>query len=407
MKKKVFSCLLAVILLLAVIIPANAVSVQQFRDVKPDAWYYDAVDYAVSNGLFSGTSATTFGPSQTMTRGMLVTVLGRNSHVTKSDYDVAFYVFSDVKPKQYYTAYINWSHLCGIVSGVGGGRFAPDNYLTREQLVTLMYRYAKRTGNSVTFIDNSLLQNFSDSNEISDFALDAMKWAVSRNYIQGDSKGRLDPQGLASRAMVAQILYNAEDLMSSAASAPAPEPDPGITLEPIATPTPTVKPTPKPTPEPTQKPTPTPKPTAEPVTAGMRNALDKAYNYLRVLNFSYQGLIKQLKFDGFSDAESIYAADHCNANWNDQALGKAKSYLSIIPHSYLGLIKQLKYDGFTEAQATYAAKNCGANWNQQAAKKAKSYISIMSFSRESLIKQLEYDLFTYAQAVYGVNAVGL
>ncbi len=195
-----------------------------------------------------------------MTRGMLVTVLGRNSHVTKADYDVAFYVFSDVKPKQYYTAYINWSHLCGIVSGVGGGRFAPDNYLTREQLVTLMYRYAKRTGNSVTFIDDSLLQNFSDSNEIPDFALDAMKWAVSRNYIQGDSKGRLDPQGLASRAMVAQILYNAEDLMSSAASAPAPEPDPGVTLEPIATPTPTVKPTPKPTPEPTPKPTPTPTP---------------------------------------------------------------------------------------------------------------------------------------------------
>lgn len=84
----------------------------------------------------------------------------------------------------------------------------------------------------------------------------------------------------------------------------------------------------------------------------------------------------------------------------------AKEYLDVMAFSRSGLIAQLEYDGYTNAEATYGADNCGANWNEQAAKSAKAYLDVMAFSRESLIEQLEYDGFTHSQAVYGVEANG-
>lgn len=89
------------------------------------------------------------------------------------------------------------------------------------------------------------------------------------------------------------------------------------------------------------------------------------------------------------------------------ALAKAKVYLATMPFSYSGLIQQLEFDQFSNADATYGADNCNANWDEQAAKKAKIYMSTMAFSRGGLINQLEFDGFTTAQAKYGANAVGL
>lgn len=88
------------------------------------------------------------------------------------------------------------------------------------------------------------------------------------------------------------------------------------------------------------------------------------------------------------------------------ALAKAKSYLNYSAFSYKGLIEQLEYEKFSNADATYAVDNCGADWFEQAVKKAKSYLSFMSFSRDGLIEQLEYDGFTHEQAVYGVEQNG-
>ena len=89
------------------------------------------------------------------------------------------------------------------------------------------------------------------------------------------------------------------------------------------------------------------------------------------------------------------------------ALAKAKLYLETAPFSYRGLIKQLEFDQFPHEDAVYAADHCGADWNEQAAKKAKLYMSTMAFSRGALINQLKFDGFTTAQAKYGANAVGL
>lgn len=88
------------------------------------------------------------------------------------------------------------------------------------------------------------------------------------------------------------------------------------------------------------------------------------------------------------------------------ALSKAKEYLDIMSFSYSGLVEQLKYEGFSNDAATYAAENCEANWNEQAAAKAQEYIDLSSFSRDGLIEQLKYEGFTAEQAEYGVTAVG-
>ena len=139
------------------------------------------------------------------------------------------------------------------------------------------------------------------------------------------------------------------------------------------------------------------------------NAAKKANNYLRFMAFSRQGLVRQLKYEGFSTADAEYGTNSTNANWSQQALSKAKSYLKNGAFSYKGLISQLTShaEQFTDGQAIYAAANCEANWFEQAAKKATSYQKIFSFSRSQMINQLIYDGFTQEQAEYGATCVGL
>lgn len=88
------------------------------------------------------------------------------------------------------------------------------------------------------------------------------------------------------------------------------------------------------------------------------------------------------------------------------ALKKAKSYLNLTAFSYDGLVEQLEYEGFTHDEAIYGAEHCGADWNEQAVEKARSYLELTAFSRDGLIEQLEYEGFTHSQAVYGVEQNG-
>ena len=150
--------------------------------------------------------------------------------------------------------------------------------------------------------------------------------------------------------------------------------------------------------------TPAPAPTT--VTVGMKNALKKAKSYISFSGFSRTGLLKQLAYEGFTEAECIYGADNCGADWNAECLEKAKSYISFSGFSRTGLLKQLAYEGFTEAECIYGADNCGANWDAECAEKAQSYLSFSSFSRDGLIKQLTYEGFTQSQIAYGIAAVG-
>ena len=134
-------------------------------------------------------------------------------------------------------------------------------------------------------------------------------------------------------------------------------------------------------------------PTA-PSTTGQRNALRQAKSYLEIMPFSYQGLVEQLIYEGYTADEAAYGAANCGADWNAQALKAAQKYLNIMGFSYQGLLDQLIYEGYTADQAAYGVANCGANWYDQAAKTASRYLSFMSFSRASLIDQLIYEGFT-------------
>lgn len=142
------------------------------------------------------------------------------------------------------------------------------------------------------------------------------------------------------------------------------------------------------------------------LTLGQTNALASAKNYLSFTAFSYEGLIHQLEFEQYSNEDAVYAADHCGADWNEQALKSAKNYLNFSAFSYEGLIKQLEFEKYTHEQAIYAANNCGADWFEQAAKCAKNYLDLMSFSKASLIDQLKFEGFTAEQATYGAEANG-
>lgn len=124
------------------------------------------------------------------------------------------------------------------------------------------------------------------------------------------------------------------------------------------------KPKPKPKEEPVVTPQPTepavpPAPAEPPATIGEKNALNKAKDYLRVMAFSYTGLITQLEYEEFSHEEAVYGADRCGANWNEQAAKKAQSYLDVMSFSRSGLIDQLIYDGFTQEQAEYGVQAVG------------------------------------------------
>lgn len=141
-------------------------------------------------------------------------------------------------------------------------------------------------------------------------------------------------------------------------------------------------------------------------TLGEKNAAGSAIQYLNFTAFSYDGLVQQLEFEGYSHEEAIYGVDNSGADWYEQAVLSAKNYLDFTAFSYKGLIQQLEYEGFTNDEAVHGADSCGADWKEQAAVKAKDYLDFSTFSRSELISQLEFEGFTSEEALYGVEAVG-
>ena len=210
MKKTSFA--LVFTLVLALPMTASAAATDKFTDVKPGAWYYDAVDYAASEGLFNGTSETTFTPDGTMTRGMFVTVLA-NKTENYSAHQYTGSSFADVAAGQWYAPPVEWASQSKLVNGVGNDCFAPNDSVSREQLAVILYNYAKGCGADISTTTGAL-GAFTDNGHISGYARTAMEWAVSHKVLNG-SDGRLDPKGTATRAQVAQILYNSRDLLAN------------------------------------------------------------------------------------------------------------------------------------------------------------------------------------------------
>ena len=174
-----------------------------YQDVQQSDWYYSAVSFAYYNGLMNGVADMLFDPNGTMTRAMLVTVLWRLDGGSADGTSP----YTDVPEGTWYTDGVIWATENGIVNGVGNGKFDPNGTVTREQIATILYRYAAYRGVDVS--DRASLDLFTDAGAVSDYARAPMQWAVQTKLISGrlDHKQLyLAPQSGGTRAEVATIL---------------------------------------------------------------------------------------------------------------------------------------------------------------------------------------------------------
>lgn len=172
-----------------------------FADVQNNAWYSEAIAYVYNKGMMNGTDAGKFEPNATTTRAMLVTML----HRLENEPAAAAAKFSDVASGQWFSKAVAWAAANGVVNGYENGTFAPNAAITREQLAAILYRFAQFKGYDVSVKGN--LSSFSDNAQVSDWAKEAMQWAVGAGIINGDNNA-LKPTGNATRAEVAIILMH-------------------------------------------------------------------------------------------------------------------------------------------------------------------------------------------------------
>lgn len=177
-----------------------------FPDVNSDDWFFDAAQFAARNNLIQGNEKGEFMPDTTLTRAMAVTILCRYKGANEEGY--ADSVFSDVSESDWFFGSVNWAAANNIVSGIENGLFAPNDSITREQLALILYNMINPDGISEMYD----IEDFSDTDNISDWAKEAMGWAVDMKIISGMDNGTLAPQETATRAQFAMILMNLNSL---------------------------------------------------------------------------------------------------------------------------------------------------------------------------------------------------
>ena len=172
-----------------------------YTDVPVNAWYHEAVDYVVENGLMNGVTKTAFAPEAIMNRAQMVTILYRMAGSPDVDAPAAF---ADVAADSFYADAVAWAVANGITTGVSSNAFDPNGQITREQMVTFLYRYAKLGGMDVT--TSGSLDAYADAAEVSSWAVEAMTWAVEKGIISGVNATTLAPASVTNRAEVATVL---------------------------------------------------------------------------------------------------------------------------------------------------------------------------------------------------------
>ena len=176
-----------------------------FLDVKESDWFYEAVSYAVENGLMSGMSEDIFAPNTPLTREMLAVVL---YNVEEQPESTEANTFTDVKGDMWYTDAILWANENGIVAGYDNGAYGVGDLITREQFAAILYRYAQFKGYDVSIGADTNILSYADAFAISEYAYPAMQWACGAGIMGGMDDGTLMPQGKATRAEAAAMLMN-------------------------------------------------------------------------------------------------------------------------------------------------------------------------------------------------------
>ena len=190
---------------------SDSQSASAFSDVPADAWYAEAIAYCRQNGIMSGTTSTTFAPEATLTRAMLATVLHRMSDTPAVSDPPAF---TDAAAGSWYSDAVSWAAKTGVISGYGGGTFGVNDPTTREQAVTILWRYAGEPESAGT-------AGVSDAASISAWAQAAVRWAGANGILDGMlENNRFDPKANIKRGEVASMLYHY--LSSSTSGQPEP-----------------------------------------------------------------------------------------------------------------------------------------------------------------------------------------
>ena len=176
----------------------------RFTDVDPTRWYHEGLDYVVEHGLMNGITGNLFAPNEPVTRGMVMTVLYRMAGTPQGTWTSPY---TDVAADRYFSEAVAWATEAGIATGYPGGVFRPDQPVTRQELATFLWRYAQDAGMDTTVSEDASLKGYRDAGSVQHYAQEAMLWAVATGLIQGVGADTLAPTGTATRAMMATILY--------------------------------------------------------------------------------------------------------------------------------------------------------------------------------------------------------
>lgn len=233
-KQRILSALLALCIVFSLVPTALAEKADDFTDVSRSDWYYQFVDYVTSKGYFNGVADKTFAPADNMTRAMFVTVLFR-FHGAKGDSSQS--AFTDVAPGEWYTDAINWAAANRIVDGVGNGKFAPNDPITRAQMCTMIERYLDlyRKAWKVTLPETGSVSVMVDESAIPAYALAAVKQCQRHGLVNGFEDGTFRPNDLSTRAQVAAVIYRMSYLVQNAKPDNTPSVNPGGTVNPPVT----------------------------------------------------------------------------------------------------------------------------------------------------------------------------
>ena len=234
-KQRILSALLALCIVFSLVPTALAEKADDFTDVSRSDWYYQFVDYVTSKGYFNGVADKTFAPADNMTRAMFVTVLFRFDGA-KGDRTQS--AFTDVAPGEWYTDAINWAAANRIVDGVGDGKFAPNDPITRAQMCTMIERYLAlyKKAWKVTLPETGSVSVMVDENAIPAYALAAVKQCQRHGLVNGFEDGTFRPNELSTRAQVAAVIYRMSYLVQSAKPDNTPSVNPGGTVNPPVNP---------------------------------------------------------------------------------------------------------------------------------------------------------------------------
>ena len=203
MKKRLLSLALVLAMILSLGCTVLAASVNDYVDIPQNAWYRGAVDYVLQRGYMVGATNNQFNPEGAVTRAQIAQIFYAMNGKPSAGNEPKF---SDVSKDAWYAAAVNWAATFGVVSGYPDGSYHPMEFITRQQLATILYKYAQLKGYAAEGEGRGIgLGGYADVQEVGSWAWEAMAWCVHKGVISGSNIG-LEPNAHATRAQIAAIL---------------------------------------------------------------------------------------------------------------------------------------------------------------------------------------------------------